>query len=138
MKQKDNRNTFTVTDPTLILEALVGLKDIRVLGYERDRAVQFLRVEQIVEEPLCPGCKGRAWVKDRVDVEYVDLPVYGKAMRLVWRKHRLKCPNDKCSAKTWINPDPRIAPERGYLTTRAAKWVTKQVGTDRSVSQDCP
>lgn len=34
MRQK-TRSTFVVTDPTEILEALVGLKDVKVLHYER-------------------------------------------------------------------------------------------------------
>ena len=85
MKQKDDRNTFTVTDPTLILEALVGLKDVRVLDYRRFRSEVFLGVEQVLKDLVCPTCKGPAWVKDRPVVSYVDLPVYGRPMRLVWR-----------------------------------------------------
>ena len=73
MKRKDNRNTFTVSDPTLILQALVSLKDARVLEYERDRAVVCLRVEQIVRDLVCPTCAAVAWVKDRPEVSYIDL-----------------------------------------------------------------
>lgn len=135
MKRKDNRNTFTVSDPTLILQALVSLKDARVLEYERDRAVVCLRVEQIVRDLVCPTCAAVAWVKDRPEVSYIDLPVYGKPMRLVWRKHRLKCPNPQCQVSSWINPDPRIAPARAHMTTRAAKWATKQVGIGRTIKE---
>jgi len=133
--QEKNRNTFTVTDPTLILQALVGLKDVRVLDYHRDRQNVWLRVEQVMKCPSCPTCKARAWIKDRPEVSYIDLPVYGKQMRLVWRKHRLTCPNPACAATTWMNTDPRIAPVKGYMTTRAAKWATKQVGTGRTVKE---
>ncbi len=135
MIQESNRNSFTVTDPTVILQALVGLKDVRVLDYHRDRKTVWLRVEQVVKDQTCPKCLGVAWVKDRPEVSYVDLPVYGKPMKLLWRKHRLTCPNPGCVATSWVNPDPRIAPASGCLTTRAAKWATKQVGTGRTVKE---
>lgn len=135
MIHEKSRNTFTVTDPTLILQALVSLKDVRVLDYHRDRQNVWLRVEQVVKDPSCPKCRTRAWIKDRPEVSYIDLPVYGKPMRLIWRKHRLTCPNPACTATTWMNTDPRIAPVNGYLTTRAAKWATKQVGTGRTVME---
>ncbi|WP_154546570.1 transposase family protein [Scrofimicrobium canadense] len=118
MKRKDNRNTFTVSDPTLILQALVSLKDTRVLEYRRDRAVQYLRVWQIVKDPLCPGCGGRAWVKDRVEVSYIDLPVYGKPMRLVWRKHRFWCPRLDCQKKSWVGTDPMTLARTLTATSR--------------------
>ncbi len=135
MIQEKNRNTFTVTDPTLILQALVGLKDARVLDYYRDRKTVWLRIEQVLKDQTCPKCKGPALVKDRPEVSYVDLPAYGKPMKLLWRKHRFTCPNPYCSANSWVNPDPRIAPASGCMTTRTAKWATKQVGGGRTVKE---
>lgn len=113
----------------------MGLKDVRVLYYKRDRRVIYLGVEQLLDDPVCPKCRGSAWIKDRPEVSYIDLPVYGKQMRLTWRKHRFKCPNSECDMSSWVNPDPRIAPVNGCMTTRAAKWATKQVGTGRTVKE---
>jgi transposase len=45
----------------------------------------------VLEEVRCPSCKGRAEVKERPVVHYVDLPVYGTAMSLAWKKHRMRC-----------------------------------------------
>lgn len=135
MSQESNRSTFTVTDPTLILRALVSLKDVRVLDYQRDRQVVSLRIEQVLKDRACPKCGVTAWVKDRPEVAYVDLATYGKPMRLIWRKHRLKCPNPNCEATSWMSADPRIAPVGGCMTTRAAKWATKQVGQGRTVKE---
>lgn len=119
MSQESNRSTFTVTDPTLILQALVSLKDVRVLDYQRDRQVVSLRIEQVLKDRACPKCGVTAWVKDRPEVAYVDLATYGKPMRLIWRKHRLWCPNRDCWKKSWLLGDHGIAAKACLLTTRA-------------------
>lgn len=43
--------------------------------------------------------------------------------RLVWRRHRWRCP-----VGSWTGQDPRIAASRLVLTDRAGRWVTAQVG----------
>jgi transposase len=129
------RSTFVVSEPSEIVLALVGLKDVRVLYYERRGPEVELVIEQVVSDPRCPGCGGQAWVKERPLVRYVDLPVYGTPMRLGWRKHRMRCPDPTCSRRSWVLSDHRIAAKGCLLTTRAAKWVTVQVGTGRTVSE---
>jgi transposase len=66
-------------------------------------------------------------------VRYVDLPVFGQPMRLAWRKHRLRCPQPDCPRGSWTCGDHRIAAKNCLLTTRCAKWATKQVGRGRAV-----
>ena len=132
MSQKP-RSTFVAVHPIEILEALVGLKDVRVLRYERAGPHVELMVEQMPDEVRCPTCDGRAHVKERPVVRYVDLPVYGVPMRLAWKKHRMRCPNTRCPQKSWTLADHRIAAKSCLLTTRAAKWATVQVGTGRTV-----
>lgn len=132
MTQK-TRSTFALTDPTEILEALVGLKDVRVVHYQRRASDVELCVEQVVSDVRCPECDRRARVKERPLVTYVDLPVYGFPMRLTWKKHRMECPHDDCVRRTWVLGDHRIAAKQCLLTTRAAKWATQQVGTGRTV-----
>lgn len=92
-------------------------------------------IEQVAEDLRCPGCGGRAQVKERPVVRYVDLPVYGAPMRLAWKKHRMRCPDRACARRTWMRTDHRIAAKNCLLTTRAAKWATVQVGTGRTVSE---
>jgi transposase len=129
------RSTFVVTDPSEIVRALVGLKDVRVLAYERWGPRVELVIEQVVEEVRCPACAERARVKERPVVHYVDLPVYGTPMSLAWKKHRMRCVNERCPKKTWMLSDHRIAAKQCLLTTRAAKWATRQVGGGRTVSE---
>jgi len=132
---QQTKSTFVLTDPTEILQALVGLKDVRVLHYQRSGPDVDLVVEQVVGTVACPACGGPAQVKERPVVRYVDLPVYGTAMSLTWKKHRMRCTSPGCAKRTWVLGDHRIAAKDCLLTTRAAKWATVQVGTGRTVSE---
>lgn len=113
---------------------MVGLKDVQVLAYRRDRGDVELLIEQISPVMFCPSCGSSARVKERPIIRYVDLPVYGQPMRLGWRKHRLVCPQQRCPQGSWTSADHRIAAKQCLLTTRCAKWVTEQVGKGRTVS----
>jgi hypothetical protein len=74
-------------DPTRKCELLVGLPEVNVLGID-DVAGEPLRVHIEVRSsrPGCGGCGRFAHVKDRPVVELVDLPCFGRAVRLVWHK----------------------------------------------------
>ena len=113
----------------------MGLKDVRVLAYVRRGPDVELMIEQVVEQVRCPVCGEQARVKERPVVHYVDLPVYGTPMALAWKKHRLRCVNPSCAKKSWVFEDHRIAAKQCLLTTRAAKWATRQVGGGRTVSE---
>jgi transposase len=129
-------STFVLYDPSEILEALVGLKDVRVLHYQRSGGDVELMIEQELGGVVrCPTCARVAQVKERPVVHYVDLPVYGTPMRLAWRKHRMRCVDGRCLTKSWVLSDHRIAAKGCLLTTRAAKWATVQVGGGRTVSE---
>jgi transposase len=129
------RSTFVLVEPNEILQALVGLKDVQVVRYERHGPNVQLMVEQVPGVVACPTCGARAQVKERPVVHYVDLPVYGTAMSLAWKKHRMRCTNTGCPRRSWVLSDHRIAAKNCLLTTRAAKWATVQVGTGRTVSE---
>jgi transposase len=129
------RSTFVLVHPSEILAALVGLKDVRVVAYERRGPDVELMVEQVLGAVLCPSCGGPAQVKERPVVHYVDLPVYGTPMSLAWKKHRMRCASLACPKRSWVLEDHRIAAKNCLLTTRAAKWATVQVGGGRTVSE---
>ncbi len=129
------RSTFVLVHPSEILEALVGLKDVVVLHYERSGANVELMIEQVLGVVLCPTCGNRAEVKERPVVHYVDLPVSGTPMSLAWKKHRMRCVDASCPKRSWVREDHRIAAKHCLLTTRAAKWATVQVGGGRTVKE---
>lgn len=134
MKQQP-KSTFVLTNPTEILQALVGLKDVRVLHYRRHEREVELMIEQVIDRIFCSVCGVRALVKERPVVNYVDLPVFGTPMRLAWKKHRMRCPTSACPTRSWVLADHRIAAKGCLLTTRAAKWATEQVGKGRTVGE---
>lgn len=116
-------------DPTRVCELLVGLPDVNVLGVvdERDDRI-VVHVETRDARPSCASCAGAGVIKDRPSVELVDLPCFGRATRLVWRKRRWSCPNGTCATGTWTEDVPAIAASRLVMTDRAGRWVTEQVG----------
>lgn len=123
-----------MTEPTRILHALVGLKNTRVLEYRRFGPHVELLIELVNVPMACPSCKCQARVKDRPIVRYIDLPAFGISMTIAWRKHRLECAASHCPRTSWVVRDHRIAAKQCLLTTRCAKWVTRQVGQGRAVS----
>ncbi|MDP9441574.1 MAG: ISL3 family transposase [Actinomycetota bacterium] len=116
-------------DPTRMCELLVGLPDVNVLAVV-DVPGEALRVviETREQRPVCAGCNGTVVVKDRPNVELVDLGVFGRQARLIWRKRRWCCPSPSCSVGSWTGEQPAIAAARLGMTDRAGRWVTEQVG----------
>ena len=64
MRQK-TKSTFVLHNPSEILGALVGLKDVRVLAYERRGPHVELVIERILTDVTCPRCGSIARVKER-------------------------------------------------------------------------
>jgi DNA-directed RNA polymerase subunit RPC12/RpoP len=75
-------------DPNEIVQHLVGLKDVNVLSFARRGPVGEITLEQVVDQLWCRKCGGKAWVKERPVVAYVDLPFGGVPMTILWKKHR--------------------------------------------------
>jgi transposase len=115
---------------------LVGLPAVNILEVAEPLAGRIeITVESRVVAPMCPGCRERAWVKDRPVVELADLTCFGRPVMLRWRKHRFRCPRSWCRVGSWTHEDPRIAAPRLSVTDRAARWATLQVGrSGRAVS----
>ncbi len=128
-------NIPAIVDPSQICRALVGLKGIEILFYRRQGSFAEIAIQQTIGELFCKSCGSRAYVKDRPWVSYVDLPFGGTPTRVLWKKHRMICRNNDCETKTWTLGDHRISAVGCFLTTRAAKWATKQVGGGRSIRE---
>src|SRR5215213_1766835 len=110
---------------------LVGLPDVVVVGVGEWPG--WLRIV-ITAELMRPSCCGRPAHRHGVrEVVLVDLPVFGRPARLVWRKQRWRC---LACRRAWSDQDPQIASRRCAMTTRAARWATVQVGRHgRSVAE---
>jgi transposase len=101
---------------------LVGLPDVVVVGV--GEWPRWLRI--VIATGLGPpGCCGVAHRHGVREVELVDLAVFGRRARLVWRKQRWRCP---ACRRAWTEQDPEIASSRCAMTTREARWATVQVG----------
>ena len=119
-------------------ELLVGLGDVDLVGINDsgEGAPLGVVIGSRKPRPLCEGCGGPVWSKGHRTVVLVDLPAFGRPVRLRWRKRRWTCPNPDCEIRSFIEQDPTIGPQRALLTSRAARWVTIQVGgRGRSVDE---
>jgi transposase len=116
-------------DPTRMCELLVGLPEVNVLGVlDETGAALRVYIETREPRPVCACCGRPALVKDRPQVELVDLAVFGRQALLVWRKHRWACAHATCSVGSWTGEHPAIAAPRLGITDRAGRWATEQVG----------
>ena len=129
------KRAYVHHEPSEILASLFGLKDVRVLSISRVEEIVEVWIENDIDRVDCCQCGKKAQLKDRPVVTYVDLPCFGEPARVVWRKHRFRCVNPHCVVRSWVHGDHRIAAKECQLTTRAAKWVTTQVGPGRTVSE---
>ena len=119
-------------DPTRVCELLVGLGDVEVLGVEDDAGAPLgVHIRRRAPRPDCARCGGPLWSNGERPVVLVDLPAFGRAVRLVWHKRRWRCARRGCPAGAVTEQDPEIAPPRERLTTRAGRWATRQAGRGR-------
>ena len=119
-------------DPTRMCELLVGLGDVEVLSVGDEGGGPLrVHVRCRAARPPCGGCGGLLWSDGERAVVLVDLPAFGRPVRLVWRKRRWRCARRGCGAGTVTEADREIAPARALLTSRAARWATRQAGRGR-------
>ncbi|MBW3611559.1 MAG: transposase, partial [Actinobacteria bacterium] len=115
-------------DRTRWCELLVGLERVEVLDVVRLLERLVVTVESTDRLMGCGACGTRATIKDRDRVELADLPAFGCPVTLVWLKRRWRCVEADCSAGTWTEDRPDIAPARSTMTRRAGVWATTEVG----------
>ena len=75
-------------DPTRICELLVGLGDVEVLGVDDAPGGPLAVHIRTRSRPVCGGCGGAVWSKGASAVGLVDLPAFGRPVRLIWRTRR--------------------------------------------------
>ena len=118
-------------------ELLVGLGEVDLVGVDDpvDGPLGVV-IRYRKPRPVCEACGGLVWSKGYRTVVLVDLLAFGRPVRLRWRKRRWMCPNPECGVRSFIEQDSGIGAVRALLRSRAARWVTVQVGRrGRSVDE---
>ena len=69
-------------------EKLVGLGDVDVEGVDDpgEGTPLVVVISSRNARPTCAGCAGRVWSEGYRSVVLVDLPAFGRPVRLRWRK----------------------------------------------------
>jgi transposase len=116
-----------VSDGIGLAEALLGLDGFRVLAVTENDDELVIAIESTVEFTGCRGCGTRAEVHERKTVEIRDLACFGRPARLVWRKRRWRCVEERCDAKTWTERSEHVDAQ-AVITRRAGMEACRQVG----------
>ena len=118
--------------PARMCEKLVGLGEVDLVGINDSGEGASLEVVARSRKlrPACEVCGGRVWSRGYRSVVLVDLPAFAVRCgcgcgggNAVGHARTPTVRSDRSSNKT-----PKIGPERALLTSRAARWVTTQVG----------
>ena len=117
-------------NPTRVCELIVRLGDVEVLGVDDAPGGPLVLHIRTRGRPTCGGCGGAVWSKGASAVGLVDLPAFGRPVRLMWHKWRWRCAPASCDVRSFTEVDEQIAPARGALTARAGRWATVAVGRD--------
>ena len=108
-----SRSPCLETDATRMCALLVGLPDVRVVAVGEWPLWLRVEIETTLGRPTCPSCHRSPHDHGTREVMLVDLPVFGRPARLVWRKHRWRCPN----RTAWSDREPVKtpgSPHRGW------------------------
>lgn len=110
-------------------DLLVGLTGVHVLEVRFDEAtgVLIVVVESAAVRRGCGDCGVVAHSHGRRDVTLVDVPCFGRPVRVVWRKRTWRCSDGACGAGSFTERNDEIAAPRALLTTRACWWAIGQI-----------
>ena len=119
-----------VENPTRVCELIVGLGDVEVLGVDDAPAGPLAVHVRTRRRPACGGCGLPVCSKGTSAVSLLDLPAFGRPVRLVWHKWRWCCPAAGSGVGAFTEVAEEIAPARVALLARAGRWATMAVGRD--------
>ena len=108
-------------------DLLVGLEGFHVIDVTEHAGVVRVVVETPAEPTGCRSCGVIAHSHGRRDVRLIDVPCFGRPVRLVWRKRTWRCAEEKCPARSFTEQHEDLAGPRALLTTRACWWAINQL-----------
>jgi transposase len=108
-------------------DLLVGLEGLHVTGVEIVDDVVIVQVESPPGLMGCPACGVVAISRGRRTVELIDIPAFGRPVRLRWRKRRWACPDPSCPVRSFTETNQHVASPRALLTVRAGRWAVTQL-----------
>lgn len=123
-----------MVDDTTLGRVVLGLDGFRLVRAELVAGEVCLHAETTAVRVGCPDCGVVALAHGRRVVVLRDLPVAGRAGRLVWHKRLWRCGEPACRRGTWTERRDDVARPRFSLTERARVRVCRRVGKGESVA----
>jgi transposase len=112
-------------------DLLVGLSNLHVVTVDRISLGRgeglLVRTESPPTVTGCPGCGVVARSHGRRTIELIDIPCFGRPVRVRWRKRTWTCPDSRCPVGTFTEQNEQVAAPRALLTTRACRWAIEQL-----------
>ncbi|AKK10983.1 ISL3 family transposase [Corynebacterium uterequi] len=106
---------------------LVGLDAMHVLSVHDRDEYREITVESDPTPRACPDCHGPGAAHGRVPVTLVDIPSFGRPVRICWLKRRYTCPAPGCARTTFVEHNPTVALPRQRITVRVVAWALEQL-----------
>ena len=114
---------------------LVGLQGFHVVEVEECHGRVRVVIESAPEQVGCRTCGVIAHSHGRRDVRLVDVPCFGRPVKLIWRKRTWRCAEAMCMTRSFTEQHEDLAGPRALLTTRACWWAIRQLRREHASVQ---
>ena len=108
-------------------DLLVGLDGFHVIDVSEQAGLVRVVVETPPEQTGCRACGVIAHSHGRREVRLIDVPCFGRPVRLIWRKRTWRCAEQMCAARSFTEQHDDLAGPRALLTVRACWWAINQL-----------
>ncbi len=116
-------------------DLLVGLDGFHVIDVTERAGVVRVIVETPAQPTGCRTCGVLAYSHGRRDVKLIDVPCFGRPVRLIWRKRTWRCAEQKCPARSFTEQHENLAEPRALVTARACWWAIGQLRREHASVQ---
>ncbi len=116
-------------------DVLVGLVGLHVVEVEEYGGHVRVVVESAAGQEGCRTCGVVAYSHGRREVRLVDVPCFGRPVKLIWRKRTWRCAEAKCPGRSFTEQHENLAGPRALLTVRACWWAIGQLRREHASVQ---